>query len=164
MELKIKRGQRDAGLINTSMRFSVDARAVFTDEERKSIKKYDLGKLLVYQSEKAKAAALGMQIVRDGTVKGDMRSIGLIAVAAMNINIRVRDLEDGKSVECKSLDEVLGAEEAFIEGCKNLQAYLDTAATFDGRETIMSFTSAPRTDGGTTEAYLTSDRTAASLG
>jgi hypothetical protein len=164
MELKIRRTQRDAGLINTSMRFSVDARAVFTDEERRSIKKYDLGKLLVYQSDKAKAAAIGMQVVRDGSVKGDMRALGLIAVAAMNINIRVRDLEDGKSVECKSLDEVLGAEEAFIDGCRHLQGYLDTAATFDGRETIISFGSAPHPDAGTPAALLTDDRASAFIG
>jgi hypothetical protein len=37
------------------------------------------------------------------------------------------------------MDELLGAEEAVVNACENLKAYLAAAATFDGREIIMDF-------------------------
>jgi hypothetical protein len=35
------------------------------------------------------------------------------------------------------MDELLGAENAIVEAARNLKAYLQTAATFDGREEII---------------------------
>src|SRR3546814_10949521 len=42
-------------------------------------------------------------------------------------------------MECKSLDELLGAEDAIMTACQNLKAYLQAASTFDGRETLIDF-------------------------
>jgi hypothetical protein len=34
---------------------------------------------------------------------------------------------------------LLGAEEAIMQACENLKGYLDTAATFDGREVLFDY-------------------------
>jgi hypothetical protein len=43
----------------------------------------------------------------------------------------------GVHIECKSMDELLGAEHAIVEAAQNLKAHLQTAVTFDGREAII---------------------------
>jgi hypothetical protein len=45
----------------------------------------------------------------------------------------------GVHVECKSMAELLGAEQAIVEAGEKLRVYLDTAATFDGREEVHEF-------------------------
>ena len=84
-------------------------------------------------------ALLRSDLNRDGSLVGNLRSLGFAALAAMKLNITVNGLTNGRHIECKSLDEVLGAEEALMTACKNLQSYLDTAATFDGREVLIDF-------------------------
>ena len=57
----------------------------------------------------------------------------------MNLNITINELERGKHVECKDMDELIGAEDAVINACENLKGYLARAATFDGREILIDF-------------------------
>jgi hypothetical protein len=45
----------------------------------------------------------------------------------------------GQHIECKDLDELLGAEEAIREACKALKVYLTVAESFDGREEVVEF-------------------------
>ena len=51
----------------------------------------------------------------------------------------IASLVSGHHIECKDMDEMLGAEGALREGCQNLKGYLDTAVTFDGREEVVQF-------------------------
>ena len=67
------------------------------------------------------------------------KSLAYTALAAMRLNVTINSLQQGQHIECKSLDELLGAEEAILEACKNLRTYLETAATFDGREVLVDF-------------------------
>jgi hypothetical protein len=59
------------------------------------------------------------------------------AMAALSLRITVDSLIRGVHVECNSMDELLAAEKAIREAASNLKAYLDTAATFDGREEVI---------------------------
>ena len=123
--------------------FCLDARAEFTGEERSNIDKYKLGGMCIYNSEAAKKhveAAAGHMMT--GSVTGSLKAIGSYALAALNLNITINDLERGKHVECKDMDELLGAENAVITACENLKAYLAAAATFDGREVLIDFSNA----------------------
>lgn len=61
------------------------------------------------------------------------------AMAALRLNVPVRGLERGQHIECKSMEELLAAEDAIMEACENLKKYLDVAATFDGREMLVDF-------------------------
>jgi hypothetical protein len=58
---------------------------------------------------------------------------------ALSLRVTIDGLLQGQHVECKDLDELLGAEAAIREACSNLKAYLETALTFDGREEVVEF-------------------------
>lgn len=140
MQLKLKRSQRQGGVMGNKLLFCLDARAEFTGEERANITKYKLGGMCIYNSEAAKkhiATAAGHMV--SGSITGSLKAIGSYALAALNLNITIDGLANGTHVECKDMDELLGAEEAVINACENLKAYLGAAATFDGREILIDF-------------------------
>jgi hypothetical protein len=67
------------------------------------------------------------------------RGIASAAIMALALRVTVDTLVSGQHIECKDLDELLGAESAIVEACRNLKAYLETAVTFDGREEVVEF-------------------------
>lgn len=146
MQLKIQRSQREGGVMSKTVIFCIDARVEFTPAEQASITRYKLQKQVIYNSEASKKhldSAAGFQ--SGNSLGGNLRSLASVAMAAMNLNISIESLHRGQHVECKSLDELLGAEQAIMDACRNLRGYLDTAATFDGREVLIDFnTSEPQ--------------------
>jgi hypothetical protein len=149
MQLKLKRTQRAAGLMGGKVMFGLDARAELSAEERELIRKYNLGKLVVYDSEARKkhtASAYGNfdEAARGvgGGARGlwkNARGIASAAMMALSLRVTVDTLVGGQHIECKELDELLGAEGAILKACENLMAYLETALTFDGREEVIEF-------------------------
>lgn len=140
MQLKIKRSQREGGVLAKTAIFIIDARVQFTAQERANITRYKLGNQVIYNSEASKRALdKGDAHLSRGSIGGNLKSLAYSALAAMNLNITIASLEGGQHVECKSLDELLGAEDAIMEACRNLKGYLDTASTFDGREVLVDF-------------------------
>lgn len=144
MQLLLRRNQR-AGGFSGSMIFCLDARVEFTAQEQLSIDRYRLGSQVIYNSQASKAALDRSEASQDGSIGGSFRSLAFAALAAMKLNISIASLQRGQHVECKSLDELLGAEEAIMEACRNLRGYLGTAATFDGREVVVEFTDGQET-------------------
>ena len=147
MNLKLRRTQRSAGMVSKKIYFALDARADLTTEETSLIQKYGLGSLVVYDSEARKARTEAVQDhlaeARDTSSARSLwksaRGLASAAMAALTLRITVDSLIGGQHVECKDLDELLGAEAAIMEGCRNLKAYLETALTFDGREEVLEF-------------------------
>lgn len=147
MNLKLRRSQRSSGMLSSKVLFALDARAELSDEERSLVDKYALGKTVVYDSE-ARKKHLGATFDRLDEAERSSpgrslwkttRGLASLAMAAMTLRITVGSLIHGEHVECKDLDELLGAEAAIVEACKNLRAYLETASTFDGREEVVEF-------------------------
>ena len=139
MQLKIRRSQRDGGVISKTAIFCLDARVEFTGEEKRHITRYKLGKEVIYNSEAAKRhLEKGDANLGSGAV-GNLKALGSFVMARLNLNISIDSLERGQHVECKSLEELMGAEEAIMTACQNLKGYLDLAATFDGREVLFDF-------------------------
>ncbi len=135
--------------------FCLDARVEFNGQERDNITKYKLGSMCIYNSEASKkhlAAAAGNMAT--GNAMGSLKAIGSYALAAINLNITIDGLSKGTHVECKDMDELLGAEEAVVSACENLKAYLAAAATFDGREILMDFSGAEPTVAAPSQASL----------
>lgn len=135
-------------MIGNKVVFALDARADLSAEEKSLVDKYALGKLVVYDSEARKkflGNAVGHAQEADATSSHgrslwkSARGLASLAAAAFTLRVTVRSLMDGEHVECKDLDELLGAEEAIREACKNIRAYMDTAVTFDGREEVVEF-------------------------
>jgi hypothetical protein len=144
MQLKLQRSQRTGGVIGNTAYFALDARAQLTNEEQINIRKYKLGGQILYSSEAAKRhadrglaqGALG-NALHSNTLM--LKSIASFALARLHLNITVDSLQRGQHIECKDLEEVMGAEDALTESCQKLKAYLDTAATFDGREVLIDY-------------------------
>jgi hypothetical protein len=156
MQLKIKRSQREGGMISTVAIFCIDARVQFSAQEKQSITRYRLQNQIIYDSEAAKQMmarsenSRGRGIEYSGDIVSTLgsaasnalsgaKSLAFAALAKMKLSITIGSLERGQHVECKSLDELLGAEEAIMQACENLKGYLDTAATFDGREVLFDY-------------------------
>lgn len=129
--------------MSKSVIFCLDARVEFTPAEQASITRYKLHKQVIYNSEAAQKhlASAGMSMAT-GNMIGSLKGMASVAFAALNLNISIESLQRGQHVECKSMDELLGAEDAIMTACQNLRGYLDTAATFDGREVLIDFNTA----------------------
>lgn len=146
MQLKLKRSQRTAGMLGGKIVFALDARTDFTAEESALVGKYGLGKLSVYDSEARKRH--GEQGFADLDAKGGgavgslwrtARGATRLAMSALSLHVTIDSLARGQHIECKDLDELMGAEAAILEACRNVKSYLETALTFDGREDVLEF-------------------------
>ncbi|MBS0532711.1 MAG: hypothetical protein JSR72_01520 [Proteobacteria bacterium] len=145
MQLKIKRSQRNAGVLSNNVVFCLDARVEFTAAEHASLTRHKLWNQCIYNSEASKRLLDKSAAQMDGSVLGGFKSLATAALAGLRLNIFVKSLAAGQHVECKSMDELLGAEDAIMTACQNLRVYMDTAATFDGREVLFDFsTDEPR--------------------
>lgn len=144
MQLKIKRSQRDGGVISKTAIFCLDARVEFTGEEKRYITRYKLGREVIYNSEAQLRLLERSHAQQDGSIRGNLKSLATAAFAFTKLHVTINSLEQGQHIECKSLEELLGAEDAIMTACQNLKTYLDAAATFDGREVLFDFsTGAP---------------------
>jgi hypothetical protein len=119
--------------------FCLDARAELTQEEQKNVARYKLGSQVIYNSEASRKALERSEREQNGSTVGALKSLAFTALAAMKLNISINSLQQGQHIECKSLDELLGAEEALMTACQNLKGYLEAAASFDGREVLIDF-------------------------
>lgn len=141
MQLKITRSQKQGGIVSKNAIFCLNARVEFTPHERADIIRYKLGKQVIYNSEASTRHLDQAAAHQDGSMAGGLKALASLALAAMKLNITIDGLERGQYIECKSLDELLGAENAIMTACHNLKGYLETAATFDGREVLIEFSS-----------------------
>ncbi|WP_157785802.1 hypothetical protein [Bradyrhizobium liaoningense] len=147
MQLKLKRSQRAGGMLAGKVIFALDARTDLTPDEKGLVSKYGLGKIVVYDSEaRKKHGEAAYSHFDEGASSSAGRSLwksarGIASAAMMSLSLRVtvESLTGGQHIECKDLDELLGAEAAILNACKNLKAYLETAQTFDGREEVVEF-------------------------
>ena len=55
MQLKLRRSQRDGGIIARNVIFCLDARVEFTSEEQRHITRYKLQNEVIYNSEESQA-------------------------------------------------------------------------------------------------------------
>lgn len=138
MKLAIRRSQKEQGMMNKFVVFCLDVRGQFTPQEQDAIKRYKLGNQVIYNSEASKRHIAAGDASADGTMKGSLKAIASFALAGLNLNITINSLSEGQHIECKSLDEVIAAEQALLEACNVLKAYLQTAATFNGTETVVT--------------------------
>lgn len=114
-------------MVMGSPTFMLDVRAELTPEEKAAIDKYKLGNTLLY--------------VRNPNVPDvDRNSLsGLASIVKWritNLSVSVKDLLQGKRIECKDIMEMLGAEDQIREAAQNFKAVLQAAAGFGGEEVV----------------------------
>jgi hypothetical protein len=113
----------------------LDARVDLLPEERSNVDKYRLGTQVLYNSAATEAnlAKAAAGFAGGGLLRG---AVGL-AMSRLSLSITVDSLTKGHHIECKDIDELLGAEEAIKSACDNIRTYIDLASTFDGREIVI---------------------------
>ena len=131
MQLVLRRSQKTTGLISKSIAFVLDARVDLSPEEEANVKKYGLGSQALYNSANTKS------YLDKAQGSGMLGAVANLALAKMSLSITVNSLTKGQHVECKDLEELLGAEQAIMDSCKMIRQYIDVAQTFDGREIIV---------------------------
>ena len=124
MKLLLRRDQK-SGLLGGSITFILNVRAELAPEEIQNIKKYKLGKTMLYERAK---------LVDPGS--GLLGLASRLAFKAMNLTVSVDDLTDGKQIECKDVVEMLAVEEQIREASKTFKAVLEAAAHFGGEEVL----------------------------
>ncbi len=139
MQLKIKRSQREAGLISKTAVFIIDARVVFTANEERNVQRYKLWNEHIYSSESAKKSWINAELSKDGSTSGGLKTLTHSILAAFKLNVTVRSIHSGQHIECKNLDELIFAEECIKTACKTLREYLDVASTFNGSEVLYEY-------------------------
>lgn len=125
MKLILERNQRSKGLMGGRHVFAVTFRAEITQEERDLIDKLRLADDVLYESHEIIDPGSGL--------------LGLASRMAMKSQIKtliVRDLVQGKTIECDTIVEMKHIEHEVADAARNLKDILDTANTFGGREVI----------------------------
>jgi hypothetical protein len=135
MQLVMRRSQKTSGLMSKSVLFCLDARVDLSNEERGNVDRYRLGGQVLYNSAATEAnlAKAAAGFAGGGLLKG---AVGL-ALSRLTLSITVDSLTRGHHIECKELDELLGAEEAIKSAVETIKTYIDMASTFDGREIVI---------------------------
>jgi len=123
MKLLVRRNQR-SGLLG-KMIFTLEVRADLSQEERSAIDKYKLGDSVLYEKN---------TIIDPGT--GLIGLASRLAFKAMNMSVSVKDLANGKKLECKDIVEMLAVEDQIREAGKTFNAVLKAAQHFGGEEVI----------------------------
>jgi len=124
MKIVLERNQKTAGMISTKQVFSVAFRAEVSQEERDAINKYKLADELLYQSHEVQGGSGIMGVVQRAYLRSKIKSIS------------VRDLVNGKTIECDDVGEMLEVEGQVVEAATGLKNVLQAALTFGGRHII----------------------------
>ena len=135
MHIKITRSQRKGGAFGGKIIFMLDMRAEYTEQERETINKYNLGGEVIYNSADAAAHLdrAGEKLASASLIGG----LASMAMARMKLNITIVGLKEGVHIECKDLAELLEAEKTVRDACHNLIQYLAVARSFDGRVDVV---------------------------
>lgn len=123
MKLKLARNQKSSML--GAVTFSLDARAELTSEEVESVRRYKLGKTLLYQKN---------EMIDPG--RGLIGAAWRLAFKMMNVAVTVDDLVHGKHLECKDIVEMRAVEEQIKDASRTFKDILETAAHFGGEELV----------------------------
>ena len=128
MKLKLQRSQKSG--LTGSITFKMLAIVDLDTDEAAAVKKYKLGKEVVYTSPKGEAATA---MLASGALKGITATI---AAKATNQIWTVDDLIKGKEIACKDVTEMIAAEEQIREACQGLARILFVCQHFEGEEVI----------------------------
>lgn len=129
MKLKLQRSQKSG--LTGNVTFKMLAIVDLDDEEAAAVKKYKLGKEVVYQSPKGQAAV--QRLAAGPSFAGITATI---AAKATNQILTIDNLVQGKEIACKDITEMLAAEEQIREACHGFARILTVARHFGGEEVI----------------------------
>ena len=124
MKVLVQRSQR-AALLGGKPVFTLVIRADLDKEEREAISKYEMSGTQLFSS---------LEMIDKGS--GLMGLASRLAFKAVNTTVYVKDLLNGKTIECRDILEMLAIEEQIRIAAQNFKAMLDAARTFGGEEVM----------------------------
>jgi hypothetical protein len=125
MKLLLRRDQRAGGMLGNKMVFVLHVRADVAQHEKDAIQKYKLGDCMLYAREQLRVEEESLK----GVAKFWLKHM-------LNLTIQVRELVDGKTIECKDIMEMLAAEDQVREAAQNFVIMLRSAMGFGGEEVV----------------------------
>ena len=131
MRLILNKGQKTTGLMSKSVVFQLTARVELDAAEQAALAKYKFGKELVYSKENVTPASGAASNTWGGIARN-------FSAAALNLQLSVEGLIRGRTVECKSITEMLDVEATIKQACEVLKGMLVACQTFEG-ETVLDF-------------------------
>ena len=123
MKLLLRRDQKKAMLGMGSVVFQLDARAELTAQEREWITRYKMGKTVLYTKHEMLDKGSGL-----------LGMASRLAFKAMNIEVTVDDLVNGKHIEVKDIVEMLAVENQLKEAAETFHDILQAAGHFGGEQ------------------------------
>ena len=128
MKLRLNKSQRSSGVMSKKVMFSLGAQVDLTAQEAEYVKKYKMGREVIYNKDR-----INQKAALPSTVGGLVRDISAMT---MNINLTVDDLVKGRTIECKDIVEMIDAEESVKSACQGMKNLLEACAGFEGEEII----------------------------
>ena len=130
MKLRLRRSQREAGMMSSKIIFKLEMQVDLTPEEQEFVRKYKMGSEVVFSKERV--APTGPE--------SDAESFGglarNLAALATVLTITINDLVKGRVIECKDILEMLDIEDQIRSACQTFKNILESAAYFEGEEVI----------------------------
>lgn len=117
MKLILQRNQR-GGFTKTI--YVLEAKVELTDDEKKNVEKYKVGKTRLYTNLIDRGSGIA----------------GVVTRKLAGIEITVNDLVNGKKIEIKDFLQMFAMEDQIKDACKNFKLMLDAMASFGGDEII----------------------------
>lgn len=115
-------------MLSGKVAFALQARVELSNEEEEALLRYKFGKEVLYSKE---------NVTPTHANRNTWAGIGRnLAAAALNLVITVDDLVKGKTVECKSIVEMLDVEDTIKESCDVLKGMLEAALNFEGESVV----------------------------
>jgi len=128
MELLLSRSQKSGMIGLGGISFVLDVRTKLTGEEQEFVRKYKLGKTVIYEN-----ASVTDRLSESGMLKQLATSVAARATGRM---FTVDDLVNGRKIECKDIIEMLEAENQIKDAAESFHIILMTCQQFGGEEVI----------------------------
>lgn len=128
MELLLSKTQKQGMLGMGSIIFVLNIKTRLSDEEQALVKKYKMGKEVVYEKLPIGAAVAGM-----GGIAGALTAI---TAKALKLVFTVDDLVKGRVIECKDILDMIAAEQQIRDAADGFWGIIQASKNFEGEEVV----------------------------
>ena len=127
MELLLTKSQK-SGMLTSTITFILNIKTKLNEEEFSLVRKYKMGKEIVYEKHAITGAAQN--------ITGIAGVMARMTVKALNLTFTVDDLVKGRSIECKDILDMMAAEQQIKDAADGLWGILQASKHFEGEEVI----------------------------
>lgn len=127
MELLLSKSQK-SGMLSSTITFILNIKTKLTDEEMALVKKYKMGKEVVYEK-----LPVGAAIGNMGSIAGALTAI---TAKALKLVFTVDDLVKGRTIECKDILDMIAAEQQIRDAADGFWGILQASKNFEGEEVV----------------------------